>query len=244
MQGVLLILVGGAVVRIVASGTYVNYVKSGLKPYLLASAAVLLVLGGMALLDAVRGRGDDEADAAGHEFHASAEHEAIQTHDHGTMRTAWLLLLPVAAIFLIAPGPLGAYTASRESAVVTAPPSGSTLPPLPPGDPVQIDLDSYATRAVWDAGRTLEGRRVEVIGFVTPTDGGWQLTRLALNCCAADSVPTKVLPVGEVPDFPANTWVAVTGTYVPGGGTDSATAVPWIAVERVVPIPAPADPYL
>ena len=243
MQGVLLILVGGAVLRIVASGSYINYVKAGMKPYLLASAAVLVVLGVMALIDSVRGH-HEPAEAQGHEFHASAGHEAVLTHDHGSMRTAWLLLLPVAAIFLIAPGPLGAYTAAREAASVQAPREGELMPPLPPGDPVPVPLDSFATRAVWDDGRTLVDRRVDLIGFVTPTDDGWQLTRLSLACCAADTVPTKVQPVGEVPDYPANTWVAVTGTYAPGGGTASASAVPWITVDTVVPIAPPADPYL
>lgn len=241
VQAVLLILVGGAVVRIVTSGSYINYVKAGMKPYLLVSAAILLALGVWALVDALRASGDDEAD---HDLHASAEHEAVLTHDHGSMRTAWLLLLPVAAIFLIAPGPLGAYTAARESASVQAPREGEAMPPLPPGDPVPVALDSFAIRAVWDEGRTLVDRRVELIGFVTPTDDGWQLTRLSLACCAADTVPTKVQPVGEVPDYPANTWVAVTGSYVPGGGTNSATAVPWVQVDTVVPIAPPAEPYL
>ena len=243
VQGVLLILVGGAVLRIVSSGSYINYVKAGMKPYLLASAAVLVGLGVLALVDALRG-GDEQASVAEPEFHAAAEDDAVLTHDHGTMRTAWLLLLPVAAIFLIAPGPLGAYTASREAASVQAPREGDLMPPLPPGDPVPVALDSYAIRAVWDEGRTLVDRRVELVGFVTPTDDGWQLTRLSLACCAADTVPTKVQPVGEVPDYPANTWVAVTGTYAPGGGTGSATAVPWVTVDTVVPIAPPAEPYL
>ncbi|MDQ1250122.1 MAG: hypothetical protein QG597_4501 [Actinomycetota bacterium] len=241
VQGILLILVGGAIARIVLSGSYINYVKAGMKPYLLASAVVLVGLGVMALIDALRGHGDDGPDDG---FHAAAEHEAVLTHEHGTMRTAWLLLLPVAAIFLIAPGPLGAYTAAREAASVQAPREGELMPPLPPGDPVPLDLDSYAIRAVWDDGRTLVDRRVELIGFVTPTADGWQLTRLSLACCAADTVPTKVQPVGEVPPYPANTWVAVTGTYAPGGGTDSPAAVPWVTVDTVIPIPAPADPYL
>ena len=233
VQGVLLILVGGALLRILVSGAYINYVKSAMVPYLYASAGVLVALGVLALVDALRA-GDEPS------------HGHDDGHAHGSMGTAWLLLLPVAAIFLVAPGPLGAYTAARESASVTAPKEGQTMPPLPPGDPVEVPLDSYAIRAVWDAGRTLEGRTVELIGFVTPTGEGdaWQLTRLSIACCAADTVPTKVQPIGEVPAFEANTWVAVTGRYEPGGGVNDSNAVPWVAVERVVPIPPPADPYL
>lgn len=232
-QGVLLILVGGAVLRILVSGAYINYVKPAMVPYLYASAAVLVVLGVLALVDALRSGGTH-----------SEPHD--DGHSHGSMGTAWLLLLPVAAIFLVAPGPLGAYTAARESASVAAPKEGQSMPPLPPGDPVEVPLDSYAIRAVWDEGRTLEGRTVELIGFVTPTGEGddWQLTRLSLACCAADTVPTKVQPIGDVPGFEANQWVAVTGRYQSGGGVNDAKAVPWVAVDRVVPIPPPADPYL
>jgi uncharacterized repeat protein (TIGR03943 family) len=249
VQGVLLILVGGAVARIVWSGAYINYVKPSMKVYLIVSAVILLTLGALSIVDAVRSPkqvADDDHGTGSPGNATEPEHD--DGHDHGSMPIAWLLLLPVAAIFLIAPGPLGAYTAARESSTVTAPKEGELLPPLPPGDPVPVPLDSFATRAVWDDGRTLEGRTVELVGFVVPTPdselGGWQLTRLMLACCAADTVPVKVQPMGDVPEFPANTWVVVTGRYVPGGGTQSADAVPWLDVDRVIPIPPPAETYL
>lgn len=248
VQGVLLILVGGAILRIVTSGAYINYVKPSMAPYLYGSAAILLALGGFAIYDAIRA-----PRVAAHE-HAQLGAESVEAqlpapddgHNHGSMPIAWLLLLPVAAVFLIAPGPLGAYTATREASSVVQPKAGELMPPLPPGNPIAVPLDSYATRAVWDDGRTLAGRTVELVGFVAPAEDGdgWQLTRLALACCAADTVPVKVQPVGDVPELPANTWVAVTGRYEPGGGTQSAAAVPWVSVERIVPIPPPAEPYL
>jgi len=164
-------------------------------------------------------------------------------HGHG-MGVSWLLLLPVAAIFLVAPGPLGAYTAQREGSTVTQPKTSDTIGALPAGDPVPLSLQEYAVRAVWDDGRTLTGRTVELIGFVTPTDDSWVLTRLALACCAADAVAVKVQPVGDVPELPANAWVAVTGRYVEGGGTGSSDAVPWLDVQTIIRVPPPADPYL
>lgn len=131
--------------------------------------------------------------------------------------------------------------------MVAAPPAGRPgPPPLPAGDPVAIGLDEYAIRAVWDDGSTLRGRDVQLVGFVTPDPaGGWILTRMSVSCCAADAVPTKVKPVGgSVPDLPANTWVQLTGSYVPGGGTQSTSAVPWVQVSEVQQIPVPANPYL
>lgn len=285
VAAILLILLGGAVMRISLTGAFINYVKPGMKPYLIASAAVLIVLGVLAFIDSLRDKrdvhehGDDPGDwhgagtrpagAGGAEGRAGGEAleggrssqsadpmtqtGAIVTddailddgHGHGRMRSPWLLLLPVAAIFLVAPGPLGAYTASREGASVSQPRTGSEVTPLPPGDPVPLRLDEYAVRAVWDNGRTLEGRTVEMVGFATPAeDGSWLLTRLGLACCAADALATKVKPVGDIPDVPANTWVSITGRYVPGGGTGTSDAVPWLQVDTMIRIPQPEDPYL
>ena len=241
VAAVLLILLGGAVMRITVTDAYINYVKPGMKPYLIASAAVLLVLGVMAFIDSIRDKREDP-----HDHEQVADGELLDDgHGHGKMRSAWLLVLPVAAIFLVAPGPLGAYTASREGASVSAPKTGSEVTPLPPGDPVPLRLDEFAVRAVWDNGRTLEGRTVEVVGFATPDpQGGWVLTRLALACCAADALATKVKPIGDVPDLPANTWVSVTGRYAPGGGTGTSDAIPWLQVETMIRVPQPQDPYL
>lgn len=259
VAAVLLILLGGAVMRITVTDAYINYVKPGMKPYLIASAAVLLVLGVMAFIDSIRDKREGpHADEHEHQVEHAGNHDGTHAHEqvsdgdllddghgHGKMRSAWLLILPVAAIFLVAPGPLGAYTASREGASVSAPKTGSEVTPLPPGDPVALRLDEFAVRAVWDNGRTLEGRTVEVVGFATPDpQGGWVLTRLALACCAADALATKVKPIGDVPDLPANTWVSVTGRYVPGGGTGTSDAIPWLQVDTIIRIPQPQDPYL
>ena len=262
VAAVLLILLGGAVMRITITDAYINYVKPGMKPYLIVSAAVLLFFGVMAFIDSIRNKHDETHE---HEHGSDHEHSGEDASDpmtetgaivveeailddgngHGKMRSAWLLILPVAAIFLVAPGPLGAYTASREGASVSAPKTGSEVTPLPPGDPVPLRLDEFAVRAVWDNGRTLEGRTVEVVGFATPNpEGGWILTRLALACCAADALATKVKPIGDVPDLPANTWVSVTGRYAPGGGTGTSDAIPWLQVDTIIRIPQPQDPYL
>ena len=74
-------------------------------------------------------------------------------------------------------------------------------------------------------------------GFVTPDErgGGWYLTRIIFSCCAADAQSVKVRIHGS-PALPADTWVAVTGTWHPGGtlGTRSApAALDARTVERV-----------
>ena len=240
VQAVLLVLVGGAILRISLGTTYLNYVKEGMRPYLIASGALLLLLGVLALVDAVRHwrQREGAADEGGH-AHGGHAHGG---HAHGGPRAAWLLLLPVLAIFLIAPPALGAYTAARDT-TNAAPPAQPKAPPLPAGDPVQVYVSDYVSRAVWDDGLTLAGRVVEMTGFVTPDpDGGWWLTRLTLTCCAADAVTSKVKAVGA-DDLAANTWVTVTGTWEAGGGTNSTAAIPLLRVQTLAEVPQPENPY-
>ena len=230
VQGILLILVGGAVLRITLGGTYLNYVKEGMRTWLLISGTTLIVLGVMALLDALRRGRKSEDEATPHDEPGDGP------------RAAWLLILPVLAIFLIAPPALGAFSVARDTSNA-AEPAEAKAPPLPAGDPVPMSVAEYVGRAVWDDGLTLEGRTVAMTGFVTPDPaGGWWLSRLAMACCAADAIASKIKVV-NAPDLPANTWVDVTGAWIPGGGTKTETAVPLIEIRELVEVPQPKNPY-
>ena len=245
---------GGAIARIALSGAYLNYVKSGMKPYLLVSAAVLLALGAMALVDALRKperhlatlpsmpttrvglrapsmlRRPEAIDVTGHN----------DGHDHGSMRAAWLLL-PVAAIFLIAPGPWVPTPRHDRRRVSPHRVRASNSIRCPPGIPWP-SAGRFRDASHLGRRQDARGRTVDLVGFVTPTsDGQWQLTRMSLTCCAADAVTVKVQPKGDVAPLPANAWVTVTGTYEPGGGTQSSTAIPWVKVKEVTKIQQPAD---
>jgi uncharacterized repeat protein (TIGR03943 family) len=244
VSSVLLVLVGGAVLRISVGDTYLRYVKPSMRPYLLVSGVILVLLGVLLLIDILR-------QARHHEVHEDDESygmdETAEVHDaHGHVHpgssAAWLLVLPVLAIFLIAPPALGAFTAERATAAVV---DTGSAPPLPPGNPVSVGVGDFASRAVWDNGSTLKGRTVTMLGFVTPgkVAGTWYLTRLTLTCCAADAVTSKVLMVGP-PSSPAtSTWVNVVGQWTPGGGINSETAIPWLQVTSVTPVSQPANPY-
>jgi uncharacterized repeat protein (TIGR03943 family) len=240
-QSVLMVLVGGAVLRISVGDVYLRYVKEGMRPFLLAAGVILLVLGLVGVWREFR--------AARRAAGAAAEHEgpdgdADRGHDHAHgPRAAWLLCLPVFAIFLVAPPALGSYAASREEATVARPAGTSDFPPLPAGDPARISVSEYAVRAVWDSGRSLAGRAVAMSGFVTPRkEGGWYLTPMALSCCAADARAVKV-EVRDAEAPPTDTWVEVTGTWVEGGPPDAAGAVPVVAARDVRPVPVPRNQY-
>jgi uncharacterized repeat protein (TIGR03943 family) len=246
-QAIVLLLMGGAILRISLTDTYLNYVKEMMQPYLVASGALLVVLGLLALLDALRGaRSTPDAKVAavpsdsGHD-HSGHDHSGHDHSGHGP-RSAWLLLLPVFAIFLIAPPPLGAFAAARDTTNSVAP-AQAKAPPLPAGDPVPISVSGYVTRAVWDDGLTLVDRTVEMTGFVTPNPaGGWWLTRLSIACCAADALAARIQTVNTA-ELPADTWVRVRGRWIPGGGTKSDDAIPLIDVTDIEQIPQPRNPY-
>ena len=240
VQAIVLILVGGAVLRITLGNTFLNYVQEGMRPWLLLSGGILVVLGVLALIDVLRKGRAAADDATPHD--EPHEHDDGHGHGSGGPRAAWLLLLPVLAIFLIAPPALGAYAAARDVAN-SAPPQEAKAPPLPPGDPAQVTVAEYVGRAVWDDGLTLEGRTVEMTGFVTPDpEGGWWISRMAVACCAADAIASKV-KVLNAPDLPADTWVTIRGRWVPGGGTKTDTAIPLVEVIDLVEVPQPRNPY-
>jgi len=238
---IIMILIGGALLRITSQDIYLRYVKESLKPWLIASGAILIVLGLLQLADVWRTARREQAGHAELAGHAES---------HPAPRIAWLLVVPILAIFLIAPPALGAFTAERQSSVTTAPAATAQAPPLPPGDPVALALNDYASRAIWDDGKTLVGRNVSMTGFATSApNGGWYLTRLTLTCCAADATVTKILVVGEdsssspTPVPATNSWVTVIGQWVPGGGTQSETAIAHVQAHTVTPVPTPTNPY-
>ena len=151
-----------------------------------------------------------------------------------------LLLLPLAMALGVAPPALGAFTAARAGAAVPAPVARRDYPPI---SQASRPLHDYAARAAWDGGRTLEGRTVTLVGFVTPDgDARWYLTRIMITCCAADSRSYLVAVDGGGRPPVANTWQRVTGTWVASPSVDGRPTAR-IAATAVTAIPAPAEPY-
>jgi uncharacterized repeat protein (TIGR03943 family) len=237
--GVLLLLLGGITARICFTGDYRNYVKPGLLPLLAIAAAALLAIGAVTL------RHEFAPPRAARHAHSTDRTVDATAHDHAhAPAIGWLLLVPVLTLALLAPAALGADAANRAGTALTEPVDG--LPPLPDGDPVQLSLRDYASRAVFDAD-SLGNRQVQLVGFVTITDDGRpQLTRLALACCAADARPIKVGMTGEVPpELTADTWLRVTGRYTSTHDRDAVNGatIPYVEVQTAEIIARPSDPY-
>ncbi|MEU9340427.1 TIGR03943 family protein [Streptomyces sp. NPDC048278] len=240
---VLLCLVGAAVLRITLLGDlYLRYVQAALRPYLVASGIALILLGvTTALLRSPSGHPPDadEPDATddGHGHGAHGHHGAAGP------RIAWLLTLPALALLLFPPPALGSYSAGREAAQRAAQGVGR-FPALPAGNPVELTLAAFSSRAIYDSGRSLTGRTVRMTGFVTHGSGGtWYLTRLMVTCCAADATTSKVEIRGaDAP--PTDTWITVTGTWHPRGtlGSDAAWP-PALDATSARTVKQPSDPY-
>lgn len=227
-QAVVLLLVGGAILRASFTDLYLRYVKEGLRPFLIA-AGVLLVAAAVATL--------------WYELRPKPAHDHGDGHHHREPAVAWLLVLPVFALLLVAPPALGSYAANRAG---TALQETSDFPPLPAGDPVKVGLVDYATRAVYDEGRSLDGRRVLLTGFVMLDDGVPYLARMTLSCCAADARPVKVGLDGSVPSgVPADSWLEVIGRYTTRSAKDDVNGgvIPYIEIEEHRRIDAPTNQY-
>ncbi len=232
-QAVVMLLFGGAILKASLTDMYLRYVKEGLRPFLIAAGLLLVAAAVMTLwhdLRAPRAEPDDDG-------HGHAHHEP---------RVGWLLILPVLGLLLVAPPALGSYAAGQAGTVLAAQ-TESDYPALPAGDPVPVTLLDYASRAVFDDGRSLTGRTLRLTGFVTPgPDGQPMLARMVLSCCAADGRPIKVALSGDTPtSVPADTWVEIDGRYTDRRGTDeiNQAAVPYLEVTSWREITPPKQQY-
>jgi uncharacterized repeat protein (TIGR03943 family) len=244
-QAVVLLLFGGAVLRASFTDLYLRYVKEGLRPFLIAAGVLMVAAAVATIWYSLRPAGDAAPDEHGHDEQGHDDHG----HGHGghEPRVGWLLILPVLGLLLVAPPALGSYAAGQSGSVVAAPASDSDYPPLPAGDPAPVSLLDYASRALFDDGKSLTGRTLRLTGFITPApDGGPMLARMVLSCCAADGRPIKVGMAGQTPiEVPADTWVEVTGVYSPQRGKDPVNDVDvaYVEVRSWQEIPQPKNPY-
>lgn len=239
-QAVVMLLLGGAILKVSLSDLYLRYVKEALQPFLVAAGAVLVAAAIMTLWYELRQL--LSADQAQEEHEAQEEHG----HAHREPRVGWLLILPVLGLLLVAPPALGSY-AANQSGTALGSAQVSDFPPLPDGDPARISVLDYASRAVFDEGRSLGDRRVQLTGFILAgPDGEPYLARIVLSCCAADGRPIKVGMSGDVPsDLPADTWVEVIGRYTSRTTTDPVNQekIPYLEVVEWHEVTPPKNQY-
>ncbi|MFD5074311.1 TIGR03943 family putative permease subunit [Streptomyces sp. NPDC058371] len=216
-----------------------RYVKPGMRPLLIVSGALLLVL---AVAEAWSHHGSDGTDEHA-EHQASPDDDSHDGHDHSAVpRVAWLLFLPALSLLFWAPPALGAYTASRQPPKAVA--QQRHFDPLPAASPLPMTLTDFTTRVQQDRRQVIKGRSIQMTGFVTPDKrgDGWYLTRIIFTCCAADAQSVQVRVHGT-PAPAADTWVSVTGTWHPGGTLGTRSAPVALDVRTVEKVPKPWNAY-
>ncbi|WP_433428369.1 TIGR03943 family putative permease subunit [Nonomuraea sp. CA-141351] len=221
-QGALLVILGAVLLTISAfSTTYVNYVKPGFRPLLVGAGVVLVVLGLLSVVQGWLGRPG--------------------AHGHAP-RVAWLLAAPVFAVVMVAPPPLGSF-AVRLADGAPAPSRTANYGKLGRGGVTELTLGEFIGRAYAPSGSSLTGRKVRLTGFAVPSKTGWYVTRMRINCCAADAMALEVAVHG-VPSPKENAWVRVTGTWTPWkGGIPDDYEPPALTATEVTAIAQPAEPY-
>ncbi|MEV0246091.1 TIGR03943 family protein [Nocardia sp. NPDC050712] len=229
-QNLLLLLIGAAVLLITLDGTYLNYVKPGLSPFLLISGVVIVVLAVVAMVRDIR---------SGH---------AASGHEHGTGRAQWLLLIPVAALLLVTPPALGAGAAETTAPVRVATdtaggqPKSWPFPPLPAEPAPVLSISELVARATLDALDSLHDRDVTIRGFVMQGERV-DLARVAITCCVADARYVRVHLAGLPEQFPDDTWLELRGRVEPGSARSDPERTPTFAVSDYRPIERPEHPY-
>jgi uncharacterized repeat protein (TIGR03943 family) len=240
-QNVLLLLLGGALLKISLNGQYLRYVKPSLQVWLIACGAVAVAL---AVIGIVR---DLRAPHSVHGVHD--EGEGAHAGHHHSSRSPWLLLLPVLAIFLVAPPALGAdkVVRSGDRSVAAQQPnreSNVDFAELPGGEAPRLKIGDAVTRAIWDDSGSLDGRQIRLVGFVVRDHDATYLARLVIGCCAADATPVKVkLQGGQLEQHPPDTWLEIRGELQSGSATEANGYSPTFVVSEAHVVPAPPDPY-
>ncbi|KUL22456.1 TIGR03943 family putative permease subunit [Actinoplanes awajinensis] len=248
-QAVIMLLFGGAIIKATITDVFLRYVKEGLRPFLLVAGILLVAAALMTIwydLRAGRQAPSESSSPDGPEPSADPhdEHDDGHGHGHHEPRVGRLLLLPVLGLLLISPPALGSFAAGQAGSVGLS--AASDYPPLPDGDPIEVSLLDYASRAVFDSGRSLTGRNVKLTGFITPgPDGKPMIARMVLTCCAADGRPIKIGMAGVPIDAPADAWVEVVGVYSSQIGTDpvNQARVAYVDVRSWQEIDEPKQPY-
>ncbi|WP_280265933.1 TIGR03943 family putative permease subunit [Nocardia wallacei] len=242
-QNFVLLLIGGAVLKIALDDTYLRYVKPGLQPYLIVSGAALTLLALLTIGRDIR-RGWAAADS-----------------DHGHGRAEWLLLAPITALLIVVPPALGAgsvQSGTTVQATVGTPADGGdgkfAFPPLPVGDAPTLRMYELIDRASYDSSGALDHRDITVIGFIVRTDHdgaprtdgtrtGVDLARLVITCCVADAQLLRVHLAGTFDPPPDDTWVSVRGRVEPNSARVETQMTPTLQVTELRPIPTPARVY-
>lgn len=231
----LLVVVGSAALWVGLTDTALLYVRPSARPWLLAAAVALVLLGvGGALLSWRASRQDGDPG-----------------HRHHLRRVGWLLALPVAVSIAVGSNPLGSYAAGRQNGERTLPPGEFDLEQyLAAGSisgqaPALRVMDFLRAAADPDDADLLAETPVRLTGFVTHDDRTGHdhhfiLNRFTIGCCAADAIVMAIRVEADGHGLPAvDEWVEVRGRLSSTPGDELVV----VAAEDVRQVDRPPEVY-
>ncbi|SEH61233.1 TIGR03943 family protein [Mycolicibacterium rutilum] len=236
-ENAILLLVGISTAMIAVTGAYTRYVKPSLLPWLVASAALLVVLALVAIVRDIRDR-SSEAHYDGH------EHEHDHRHRPGV---AWLLAVPIALLAFVVPPPISPQAAGPSVAEISPQVLRRAFPPLPDERAPTLSLPEILVRVAQDSANTLDDRLVTVTGFTLKQNGRTDLARVVIMCCAADARLARIRLSGpaalQIAAYPEDTWVRVEGKIPAGQSDPSGRTVPIFNAVSQSRTDPPPNPY-
>lgn len=258
-QSLLLGLVAVLLLRLSLTDEFLSYVKPVMQPFLVVAGLILAVVALAPFLSGTRRASPVDAEGSPLDLMPSDPgHDPGHGDggDHGPPHLAWLLVIPIATAFIVAPGSLGSFAAERGASWVPQTPTVDSGWPPPMRSPVEgayeVGLNDVNIRAYYDEAASLQDKPLRLVGFVRSdpdAPGEFLLTRFMVSCCAADAVPVSVRVTGaEGPLPPDESWVEVEGTWVPNAldpAWEGIDDTDWATVEAttIIPIAEPREPY-
>lgn len=272
-QSIVTIMLGGLIGAITASGRFTSYVKPGFEPILWTASAILVLVGVVSLLLAVR----DETRAAKAQA-AAAEHDAehgmsgavdhgdhlhpdAHGHDHGRSKAPWLIMVPVLVLLLVPPNALGADSVVRSATsqdiageAATGSSTGTSgekrrtikFDPLASTENASLTMKEFVMRTLYDATDSTSKGTFVIEGFVVPVSKGYTSgygIARLVISCCAADANPMQVHVDGDAPLPVNTWVKATVTAVAQTGTRENQYVPAVTVVSLETIAQPKDPY-
>lgn len=155
-----------------------------------------------------------------------------------------VLIAPLLAALVVPAPSLGALAANKKNTGGGLATVSSVIPPDPSADREVSFLEiHYANESqkFADAMGIVDGYEISLVGFVGRSagtlEGGFELTRFYVSCCAADAIPYSVMVV-DGPNPPIDTWLKASGRLERRDST-------FVLVPDVIDrIDEPKDPYL
>jgi uncharacterized repeat protein (TIGR03943 family) len=179
----------------------------------------------------------------------SCTHDDCHHHHGGGWLSTLVLIVPLIAATTLSPSEFGIAAVQNRGTVQDMSQLPAFVPRADDGRAkIQLVDLLYAT-AEPSMREDFENRNIEIVGQFLPARTGnpdgdrFEIVRMFVMCCAADARPVSVAVQSDRPaDFPAMTWLKVTGraTFPFENGRRTALVV----ADSVTEVEAPAETFI